>query len=240
MASTNESKIVAPYVPWETFTSFISHLRQTTVPGRIDKSAMPSNMPALVRGQMQTALRFLGLIGPEDTTQASLRELVDAYETDEWATVLGKIVDDRYASIVRGLDLNEATQHQLDERFESVGITGQMRLKSIRFYLLALTDANRSFSPHLSRRREGSQPRRRKSGISKKTKKKVAAKKTEQTGKGSDEHVMPPSGSVAYPIGPDGRQMTVPDDITLAEINVIEKLLPAMKIMAEQRNGGEE
>ena len=232
MAKT-PTKIIPPYVPWETFTQFLAHLKATAVPPCIDKSAMPSNMPTLVRGQVQSTLRFLGLIDSSATTDETLHGLVQAYETQDWRERLEGMIFRYYDGIINDLDLDNATQNQLDERFGTAGVTGQMRLKSIRFFLSALTAAGKTFSPHFSARRK-STPKRsvRKPAIAQRGKTK---EKEKEPISGNPTNVS--QGMTLIPIG-GGRHIAVEPDITDDDVDVIETMIPALRAMAKRHKKG--
>lgn len=231
MASTADSKIVAPYIPWETFTDVMAHLKAVAVPGRIDKSALPSNMPNLVRGQVQSALRFLGLTDDKNKTSDTLRSLVKAYDTDKWATVLSEIIPKRYAGIIADLDLKDATPHQVDEKFTGMGITGQMAAKSIRFYLSALSAAGIPFSPYLSRRKQTTRKSRK--GATAKGKRKETRSRGGKTGENANDsppNDQVPEGMIEFPImRPDGtrRKVLIPADVDEDDCDSIDAMLRA-------------
>jgi hypothetical protein len=237
----DSEKLIPAYIPWETFTAFIGHLKATAVPSRIDKSMMPANMPMLTRGQIQSALRFLGLIGDGGTTNKELRELVAAYDTEAWPGTIKDTLVMAYVPIVNGLDLDEATQHQLDEKFAAVGVNGQMLLKSVRFYLAMLTAGGMTFSPHLMAKRRSSTPGARK----KPTKPKSMASASESDGDSpaeEDDKVdtktkdQNQKGTKRYPLyfkgKPDG-SIVVPESLTEADCKVIELQLAVLRAYAE-------
>lgn len=234
MAKENGEKAVTPYIPWETFVSFVAHLKATTTPSRIDKSVMPVDMPPLVRGQVQSALRFLGLIDEASTTQPTLRKLVEAYDTKGWTDGLIDDLIPAYDGVIGDLDLDHATRHQLDERFGNAGIAGQMRLKSIRFYLSLLTAAGRQFSPHLTARqksRPSGPPRRRKNSDAQ-----AHTQTTERKHKES-EQTPDPRGTVSYPMffkgKPEGR-IVVPANIGPEDKKVLDLTMQLVAAYADQ------
>jgi hypothetical protein len=223
-----DEKMIAPYIPWETFLDVIKHLRTHGVPERIDKTALPEGMPTLVRGQVQSALRFLGLTGENNLSNEALHALATAYETERWSEVLQNHVVPQYAAIVGDLKLASATQLQLDEKFEAVGIEGQMALKSIRFYLLLVSAAGIPYSPHLVARRK----------FPIKAVRKKATQPQSATAHNSDPTTSAsvPTDNDAFervPLG-NGRFIGVPKDLTIDDCEMVEAMMPYLKRMAEK------
>lgn len=217
-------KLIPAYVPWDTFAEVIAHLKATAVTSRIDKSALPASMPPLTKGQIQSALRFLGLTESDGTTRNELRELVAAYQGAKWKEAVSKLIVSRYAGIVGQLDLEHATQQQLDDRFGDANVTGQMRLKSIRFYLSALTEAGQPFSPHLSARRRRPTPSKKRNGGGPQRLRAQLARSR------SKVHQTRPDGTIAIPIPlPDSpqRAVIVPVDLSEADCDMIDTVLRA-------------
>lgn len=232
--SSEQEALVPAYIPWETFTGFIAHLKATAVPGRIDKSMMPSEMPRLTRGQILSALKFLNLVDGAGTTSSSLRKLVAAYETEEWAEEVGTSVCDAFDEIIRGLDLSEATQAQLDERFKAAGVQGQMLSKSIRFYLSAVRAAGWAFSPHLLAKRKSAGSGKRKATTRSKSGN-GAAHSDDGDGKARHATIRAPEGTKSYPLyfkgKPDGA-IIVPADLGPGDCKVIELQLAVLRAYA--------
>lgn len=232
MANTNTQKLVAPYIPWETLIEAIAHLKATAVPGRIDKSAIPSTMPPLVKGQVQSALKFLGLIDHDCKTTDALRSLVEVYETDEWLVKLKALVPKCYARIVGDLVLMDATQNLLDEKFAAAGIKGQMALKSVRFYLAALSAAGIPYSPHLAQRRKSAVPKKPTVDRPRTRKKtKIGQKNSQQDTISHDAksgNQLPDQKSI--PLSND-EIMILPKRLTMKHVASIEAMLPYLRTL---------
>jgi hypothetical protein len=229
MAKENGEKVVPPYLPWETFKEFIGHLKATAIPLELDRSVRPSGMPSLVRGQVQTSLRFLQLLEGKTPTN-NLKELVVAHGTDRWKDAVIEHVVGPYDQVLDGLDIANATRDQLDERFKRIGVDGQMLLKSTRFLLAMLRDAGVDYSPHLSVPREGTGGRRSpKSPESKRTNRgaqydgapKVDARPPKNP---------PADGTITIPLYlPDKPlgELIVPKDLDDADCDMIDAMLRA-------------
>jgi hypothetical protein len=234
MANTT-GKLVVPYIPWETFTGFIGHLKATAVPSRIDKSVMPASMPSLTRGQIQSAIRFLGLVDDAGTTTKALKDLVAAYETETWQQAIIDNLLEPYSQIIGELDLENATQNQLDERFHAAGVDGQMLLKSLRFYLAMMTASGSAFSPHLMAKRKQAPTPRKKTVTEKKSKSAEGDDKSART-----DSSKPAKGTVRYPLyfkgKPDG-EIVVPEDLDANDCKVIERQFAVLRAYAGVEEG---
>jgi hypothetical protein len=233
MSESESSKLIPPYIPFDTFLGFIEFLKGATVPSRIDKSAMPGDLPSLVRGQIQSALRFLHLIDSAGTPDPKLRELVASFGTEKWKGCLSDTIMAAYAPLVGGMDLDSGTSHQLDEQFRAFYDSEQMRMKAMRFYLTAMTAASIKFSPHLMARRTSPAPRSR--SVSK-----SSIKPASQTGqeKQRDQESNEHDDFVDFPIG-IGRVIRVPKDLTVGDCTMIKAMVPVLEAYAA-RIGKEE
>src|SRR5688572_27056291 len=130
MPNPEPERPLPPYIPWATFTSFLDHLKSAGVPNRIDRTIMPTTYPGGLKGQVKSALRFLGLIGPGEATAPALKSLVDTVGTDSWAGSLNAILTAAYYPVIGELDLTAATPGQVREKFKDYGTDGQMLDKS--------------------------------------------------------------------------------------------------------------
>ncbi len=146
-----EKRPPAPYISWKTFTAFIEN-NKGKVPMRIDTSIL-KNLSGTARSQLLSALRFLNLIGQDGTTQDTLKQLADAFNTPSWKPELAGFVKHSYSRVIGDLDVNTATPAMLRDRFRNFGgVDGTTVENSVRFYLSALKEAEIPFSPHLEMR----------------------------------------------------------------------------------------
>jgi hypothetical protein len=107
-------------------------------------------MSGTARSQLISALKFLGLIEPDGTTQDSLKKLADAYNTDKWKSTLSGFLGISYKRVITDLNLLDATPAMLRERFKSNGgVDGGTVDSALRFYLSGLKEAEVPFSEHL-------------------------------------------------------------------------------------------
>lgn len=144
---------VAPYIPLATLLNFIGKVKNTVLPPRIDGS-LAQSMSGGMRGALMSTLRFLSLIDKGDIVQDRLKNLVAAYQADEWKAVWGEVVESAYAEIIGDLDITTSTQAMLEEKFKTnTGGSGQVLEKGVRFYIAALSEAGKTVSPHLKSRK---------------------------------------------------------------------------------------
>lgn len=158
---TQEKKAISPYIPFLTLKNLVGTLKSTTVPPVIDSSVLRS-MSGSMRSQVMSALRFLDLIDANNTVQDKLKNLVKAYETDDWPQAVARVIETAYQGIAKDVDLKNGTSSQLNDAFRKTGnVEGQMLEKAVRFYLTALKEAETSFSPLFVMRgaRTGLRPR---------------------------------------------------------------------------------
>lgn len=234
--NNRDIKMNPPYVAFSTLKRFIETLHKTAVPGRIDRSVLPK-MSGVTQSQLTSALKFLGLVGPDGTTKADLHALVKSYGTEQWAEQLGDIVSMSYVSIVGDLDLDSGTAKELSDAFRSRGrVEGQLLMKAIRFYLKALAESQLEVSLHFK------PPSLHASAIAKnKTK-----KPKDKSSKATDDYTTKPhsrdeslaKGMTLHPIG-GGRHIGLESDLTSEDVDIIESMIPAFRKMAERiKKGG--
>jgi hypothetical protein len=203
---TKDRKPPAPYISWRTFTAFLDHVHEK-VPAKVDASVL-RNLSGTTRSQLLSALRFLLLIEPDGTVRKDLRELLNAHKTDVWKSDLGSFISAAYAPIVGNMNIEEATENMLRERFRKEGgVEGTTIDNAMRFYLAALKDAGIPYSPHLKIRQRA--PR---GGRGRRTKPPMST-----GGEASDSQGLEaPEGTFEIPLDVIGQQgsIFVSDEIT--------------------------
>jgi hypothetical protein len=220
-----------PIISYKTFTNFLKSLSTTAVPASIDRSIM-AKMSGITQNQTLSALRFLRCIGPNGVVQHPLHNLVKAFGTESWSSVLTDVISDAYVEIVDGLDLDNGTASQLAFAFKKRGgVDGQMLSKAVRFYLKAMTDAGLTYSPHF---KAPPAPRKPKS-----TRAKVKGSEdgNEIIDDQPEDNTPIARGMTLVPIG-GGRNIAVEKDLTDDDVDVIETLIPALRAMAKRHTKG--
>ncbi len=246
---TDNADLMKPaYVPFDTFETFIKSLKDVaTVPDHIEKSMM-LRMSGGMQNHLSASLKFLGLIGPDNKTRDGLHALVSAYGTEEWAPVLAKLLEQRYAAILGGLNLKTGTASKLRERFkEATKLDGATLDKSMRFLAKALKAAKVEVSPFLFERKR---PAKRNAANGKARVEKAA---TAEQAKGQEDGLSqdrqpeppaaPPPGTISYPIHFRGGKRTgsliVPSDLTEEDVAMVELLIPMLRAYAGAGAGSE-
>lgn len=147
MANGTAESLSPAYAPYSTFTTCLSRWGERGVPPRIDKSTLVGSNGT--KSTLRGTFRFLALIDDEANALPLLRKLVEAFGTAAWTTTLKGVLLSAYEDILSGLDLQTATTEMLSERFGERGLKGQVRVKAMRFMLIALKEAGVELSPHL-------------------------------------------------------------------------------------------
>jgi len=141
------TKQIAPYVPFTTFSSALDHLRDIGIPNIIDRAVFPS-YSGLVQGQIIGALKFLQLIDDHGRATADLTRLID---NKERKAALKDILNKRYSELL-SLDLTKISPTQLDSALSKYKVSGTTHQKAKSFFLKAAQLAEIPLSPLLTRK----------------------------------------------------------------------------------------
>lgn len=148
MAEETQKPSTPPYVPYKTFTNFISGLSDTGVPSQIDKSIMRS-LSGSVQSALVSSLKYLNLIENDGTPADRLAQLVESKEKQR-ADILRSVLVDGYPFLfASGIDLKKATTKQIEQAFRDQGAGGSTVVKCIAFFLEAAKEASIQISPHV-------------------------------------------------------------------------------------------
>lgn len=151
--SAETGKTAPPYIAFSTLKTLTSNLKAHGIPPRIDKSIM-SNFSGAVAAQLMTALRFLGLINPDETPTPLLKSLVEAFDTPQWPAQLQAVLKHAYPAIFK-IDLATASPKLLYETFESAYAGGGETVrKTVTFFLNAAADAQVQISPYIMKNKK--------------------------------------------------------------------------------------
>ncbi|MDP3181824.1 MAG: hypothetical protein Q8M54_03280 [Desulfobaccales bacterium] len=144
-------KMLPPYVPYRTLLNFLDNLKQG-IPQRIDRSIIPfKSMSGTLQGQLMLALEYLNLIADNGDTLTGLSNLVHSEGTQR-EQALKDILIAAYPFLFEDeLELDRATQRQLDELFAQAGATGDTLRKCVVFFLNAAKGAGLKLSPHFKK-----------------------------------------------------------------------------------------
>lgn len=131
---TEQKGFSPPYnVPWATFLSTIEKVAND-LPNKIDRSYLESQSGS-VQTYLIAAFRSFGLINDDLTTTDDLKGLVSA---EDRPAAIANLLRTYYPTIVP-LGETSNTQGTLENEFASAfpSVTGESRVKSIRFFLSA-------------------------------------------------------------------------------------------------------
>jgi hypothetical protein len=227
-ATETESKPTPAYASFKTVESFVQRLKDTIVPPVIDRS-MLHHLSGATQNQLVPSLRFLGLIDAEDRVQPILKELVAARGSNDWATVLAKVMRQAYGPIVSSVDLEAGTAMQLQQAFKTHGgVDGATRDRCMRFFIAGMQEAGVKLSPLFTQRRTR-RPRQPNNGTAQPRPKKPKSQEPKVT--------PPPTGTLSYPIGEE-RFMHLPIDLTDDDCDAIEAAMPLLRTIAKMPKGG--
>jgi hypothetical protein len=192
-----------------------------------------------MQNQLLHSLKFLGLVKDGGEVTAELRSLVAAKDPTQSKEILSRIILSSYAEIIGTINIESASEKQLNDRFREIGkVEGDTLQKATRFYLKALESAGQSYSGFLKQRqprgtakRNGSQTPREKAA---KGQQEPSGSTTRSNPEPEDSVV--PKGMMKIPLYLPGKplgQIVVTDDLDEADCDMIDTILRAI---AKRRN----
>ena len=210
---TSGATSIPPYIPFQTFLTFLKQLKTDGLPPQIDKSVL-AKFSGGTQGQLKVALKSMDLMDESKPTDG-LAALVDAYETPAFEPCLKGLLERTYPYVF-SIDLMTATPTMFADAFKVTGAKEDVSRKCRSFFLHA---AKRAGVPLGNRILTGSVPRAPSNGAAKKKPK--AAKPVEEV-----------SGSGAAAKGEQKQ-------VQISDVALEYKLVDLMKedgIEAEERN----
>ena len=175
--SAGGSASIPPYIPFQTFLTFLKQLKTDGLPPQIDKSVL-SKFSGGTQGQLKVALKSMGLMDESKPTDY-MATIVDAYETADFEPQLKSLLERTYPYVF-AIDLTTATPTMFAESFKATGAKEDVSRKCRSFFLHA---AKRAGVPLGNRILTGSVPRSPSNGT---TKRKPKAQKPADTPKDTD------------------------------------------------------
>ena len=156
MAIDERQMRLPPYVSYKSWLKMLDGLTKF-VPDEIDSSYYRELLfSGSSAKKLRTALRFLGLIDDGNVPTGQLQRLVRALRgvgQEIKTEVLREIMQNAYPSLfTEDFSLKRATSGQLMERFEKLGVRGDIQRHCISFFLHLAADAELELSPHLAGR----------------------------------------------------------------------------------------
>lgn len=239
MTDTNKQ---APYMGYNVFTKSIETFADTLVPsGPIDRRILTElsggDYSALISG-----LKFFDLTDDQRKPTAKYRELVGLWkEPAKFKERLQKILLEGYAPIVGDLDLKRGTAVELEKAFKDYGVgPGQMLMKSIRFFIKAMSESGVLFSPYMTARKPRSPNITSKKGSVTRTKF-AQRREEEQDHGGNAKETQVPAGFERLPLpGMPNSFIQYPANLTEAQCQLFEAMVGVLQTSIKARTGGKE
>jgi hypothetical protein len=194
MAGPGEVKAAqVPLIPYRTLRAFFEKV--DPIPPRLDRSVLRYTSGS-VQNALMTALRALDLMDENGNVREGMANLARAFKGGDRASIQ-KALQDRLRATYPSLfgdnfHMATATQAQLRQRFEEIGLSGDSVRKAVSFFLAACDEAGVAYSPHF-KGRPGPRPgSRRSSPTNGATPKRTSGKV--RTSPKNDRRQVPPEG----------------------------------------------
>lgn len=150
-----------PYLSYRQWEQLLDELRVFT-PERLDTCYFADlGFSRSSRSMLRCALVFFGLMSPEGTPRAELKELLNA-DAETRATLLKNTARNAYAQAFARLDPAYASRSQIREYLRSVGVTGEIGRKCRAILMAIAADARIRPSPHIDRSSQAREVRKTK------------------------------------------------------------------------------
>ncbi len=157
----NGAGTIPPYIPFQTFLTFLKQLKTDGLPPQIDKSVL-AKFSGGMQGQLKVALKSMDLMDEGKPTD-ELATLVDAYETPSFEPCLRALLQRTYPYVF-DIDLMTATPTMFADAFKVTGAKEDVSRKCRSFFLHA---AKRAGVPLGNRILTGTVPRASSNGAAK-------------------------------------------------------------------------
>ena len=148
--ATDTTDTFLPYMSWATLDSIIEQFRTGGLPGKIDRSVLPSRSGGDQSQFLRAATRF-GFTDDDGVPTERLRTYVT--EPEARPALMKTILHECYPDVV-ALP-TDATPAQLNEAFRDLGLEGDTGRKAQTFDLAAAKFAEIALSPHFKKVRPG-------------------------------------------------------------------------------------
>jgi hypothetical protein len=138
-----------PYVSFRTFFNLLERLHSGGIPQHIDRHYWGGFLAGSTGQQVMAALRFFGLITPNDEPTPALERLADPAQRK---TTLNELLRERYGAIWEsGVDPARTTPGHLDSTFKTLyKVEGETRRKAVTFFVHAAKFAEMTLSSQIS------------------------------------------------------------------------------------------
>lgn len=147
-----------PYVAFPTFLTLQEDFKTNGLPPRIDRSVL-KRFSGGVGGQLQAALKSLGLADENNVPTERLARMVAAFGTEQFKSVLRESLEVGYPFLAK-LDLKTATPSMFAEAFRAATSAREDVLKKCRrFYIYAAQYCGVDVGPRLTAGGASTSPR---------------------------------------------------------------------------------
>lgn len=149
MATTEKAKRggpTPPYMPFRTFDNFLTDLRETGIPARIDKSVLEKKSGS-VKSWLPGTLKFFDFIDKENVPTAALEKLVES-DAGARKLIYAELIQAKYSDLFQSLDMSKATQSQFNSWLGDFDIKGSTINKCAAFFIDLAKASDVSISPH--------------------------------------------------------------------------------------------
>lgn len=137
-----------PYISYSTLKTVLGNFQKDGIPPQIDRSVFPK-FSGGVQNQVILALRSLDLIDERNEPTHQLNDIVRAHETDAYAGVLRKIIQNTYPYVF-SIDLMNATPAMFADTFKNnISAKEDVLRKCRTFFLNAARDAQISIGTRI-------------------------------------------------------------------------------------------
>jgi hypothetical protein len=164
MAGFGEAKAPqVPLIPYRTLRAFFEKV--DPIPPKLDRSVLRYTSGS-IQTALMTALRAFNLMDEDGNVSESMGKLAKAFRGAERAAIQETLQDRLRATyptlFSTDFHVETATQAQLRQRFEEIGLSGDSVRKAVSFFLAACDEAGVAYSPHF-KGRPGPRPGSRRS-----------------------------------------------------------------------------
>lgn len=216
----DKDKTSPPYIPFTTFSNFITWIESEGIPIKFDRSFWGKKFAGSTGTQLSAGLRFLGLLQGE-FTQPALEGIIKA-KGDDRKHILANTIRKSYSGVDFTV-LDRATPSMLNEWFDKYGLDGSTERKAISFFINACKAYDVALSNALKKKARNKQPgytrsKRAESGTGGSENRGDGTEKPPSTGKTTERLIINPpaaNSSSGY-----SETVTLPGDIGTITISV--------------------
>jgi len=136
MADSTAKQKSPPYVSFTAFVNFLNRLRESHIPGKIDRTVFGKGPSGSLVAAMVSSMKYLELIDEANRPTSAMRALVEASD-DARKPLFAEMVKTKYGFLFGDpdFDLAVASTGQVTEKFREQEVSGSTITKAIAFFL---------------------------------------------------------------------------------------------------------